>query len=105
MSEMADTADHLIVIGRGRLLADAACASWWPRAAATASRSARRSPAQLMTRAGRRGRDRQLADGDALTVSRPAASERIADLAVDARPAVARALAAPDDRSRRCSWT
>ena len=42
MSELEDTADHLVVIGRGRLIADTPCASCWPARAATASRSARR---------------------------------------------------------------
>ena len=31
MSELEDTADHLVVIGRGRLIADTRCASYWLR--------------------------------------------------------------------------
>ena len=54
MSEMALTADHLVVIGRGRLIADATDARLLSRGAATSCWSARptRRLAALARRAG-----------------------------------------------------
>ena len=43
MSELEDTADHLVVIGRGRLIADTSMRELLAAPAATASRFARRS--------------------------------------------------------------
>ena len=79
MSELEDTADHLIVIGRGRLIADAPV-----RELLTDQRVTVRGtePGRLMTVLAGAGAT-VIADGESLTVT-GLAPERIADLAFDA---------------------
>ncbi len=60
MSELEDTADHLIVIGRGRLIADTPMRELLARAGGDRVTVRAPQPAQLMTAAGQRGRDGQL---------------------------------------------
>jgi ABC-2 type transport system ATP-binding protein len=82
MSEMQNTADHLIVIGRGRLIADCGMQDFIDRSSAQTVRVRTPQPdmlAKLVTGAG--GRTGPVADG-ALVVSGLAA-QRIGDLAFD----------------------
>jgi ABC-2 type transport system ATP-binding protein len=79
LSEMADTADRLVVIGRGRLIASTTVAEFVARSGGAAVRV--RSPAldtlrEILTRAGMTVR----ADGDALTVQ-DATTEAVGELA------------------------
>ena len=79
MSELQDTADHLIVIGRGRLIADEPLGNLLARAGAR--RVAGRTPdADALTAVLVREGATVAADGDALAVCGLAA-ERIAELA------------------------
>jgi len=78
MSELEDTADHLIVIGRGRLIADTPVRELLTDERVTVRAS---EPGRLMTVLAAAGAT-VVADGEALTVS-GLASERIADLAFD----------------------
>ncbi|MFJ8621566.1 ABC transporter ATP-binding protein [Kitasatospora sp. NPDC093550] len=82
MSEMALTADHLVVIGRGRLLADAATSDFIDRHGRTRIRVRAVDPAKLaalFTDAGH-GLDATRVDGGAWEV-KGAEPERIASLA------------------------
>ena len=82
MSEMQNTADHLIVIGRGRLIADCSMQDFIDRSSAQTVRVRTPQPdmlAKLVTGAG--GRTGPVADG-ALVVSGLAA-QQIGDLAFD----------------------
>ena len=94
MSEMALTADHLIVIGRGRLIADTSVAEFI--AQASLGRGGARAHAagrRAARRAGRRGRDgRPATERELLEVSGLTGAE-IGDAAARARRA-ARADAA-----------
>jgi ABC-2 type transport system ATP-binding protein len=81
MSEMALTADHLLVVGRGRLVADATVAELTGAAHATVRV---RSPqatrlSGLLTAA---GHEVSVVDGDALQVSGPTAAA-VGDLAAE----------------------
>ena len=78
MSELEDTADHLIVIGRGRLIADTPVGELL---SGERVRVRGPEPGRLMTLLAAAGAI-VVADGDALTVS-GLAPERIADLAFD----------------------
>ena len=87
MSEMALTADHLVIIGRGRLIADTVGAAPWPpryqrgvlvrspRAAELAGRAAAQAARRVARGAGRRarrqrpGRRRDRRPGRAATAS------------------------------------
>ncbi|MFD8751741.1 ABC transporter ATP-binding protein [Kitasatospora sp. NPDC059577] len=82
MSEMALTADHLVVIGRGRLLADAATSDFIDRHGRTRIRVRAVDPAKLAALLGGAGHglDATRVDGGAWEVS-GAEPERIAALA------------------------
>ena len=68
MSEMEQTADRLVVIGRGRLIADATTAEILRGLGAARSGSARRSPIELLARPQEQGFAVQRLDGHELTV-------------------------------------
>ncbi|MFE6055191.1 ATP-binding cassette domain-containing protein [Kitasatospora sp. NPDC056446] len=82
MTEMALTADHLVVIGRGRLLADAATTDFIDRHGRTRIRVRAVDPAKLAALFGGAGRDLDATqvDGGAWEVS-GSGPERIAALA------------------------
>ncbi|MFF2350894.1 ATP-binding cassette domain-containing protein [Kitasatospora sp. NPDC058115] len=80
MSEMALTADHLVVIGRGRLLADAATTDFIDRHGRTRIRVRAVDPDALASLIGRSGLDARRADGGAWEVT-GAAPEEVAALA------------------------
>ena len=82
MSEMENTADHLLVIGRGRMIADCTVQEFIDRNSQLAVRV--RTPetdrlAHLVTAAG----GKAVADGDAALLVTELALERIGDLAFD----------------------
>ncbi|MGC4807417.1 ATP-binding cassette domain-containing protein [Micromonospora sp. DT233] len=86
MSEMQQTADHLVVIGRGRLIADAPTAAVIARGSAAASVRVRGpQPAGLTALAGRLADDGGVVEADGprgLTVTGLTA-ERVGDLAYE----------------------
>ena len=94
MSELEDTATHLVVIGRGRLVADASVAELI--AAASAGRVTLRTSARpaAMTALASAGATVAATGPDTLTVS-GLASERIIELLGRARGAVLRGGGAP----------
>ncbi|MFC5663406.1 ABC transporter ATP-binding protein [Kitasatospora misakiensis] len=75
MTEMALTADHLVVIGRGRLLADSATAAFIDRHGRTRIRVRAVDPAKLAALMGRSGLDAQPAADGAWEVTGTAAEE------------------------------
>jgi ABC-2 type transport system ATP-binding protein len=79
MSELQDTADHLVVVGRGRVIADASVAELI--AAASADRVTVRTPArdEAMTVLARAGAEAAATARDIITVS-GLASERVVKL-------------------------
>jgi ABC-2 type transport system ATP-binding protein len=79
MSEMENTADHLIVIGRGRLIADCSVAEFIERNSARAVRVRTPQPDALVAAVRRAGAS-VTAAGDALVVQGMAA-DRVGDLA------------------------
>ncbi|SBT44738.1 ABC-2 type transport system ATP-binding protein [Micromonospora auratinigra] len=79
MSEMAQTADHLVVIGRGELVADESLPAFAARSARPQVVVRTPDPARL-TAATRAAGGRVTADGDALTVTGLTAAE-LGDLA------------------------
>ncbi len=81
MSELEDTADHLVVIGRGRLIADTSMREMLARAGGDRVTVRAPRPAQLMTVLANAGATVS-SDGDALTVA-GLPVERIADVAAD----------------------
>jgi ABC-2 type transport system ATP-binding protein len=86
MSELQDTADHLIVIGRGRLIADVSVADLLAAAAdgrVTLRTSAR---SEAMTALARAGATVAASDHDTLTVSGLAAERVVAVLGENAVP-------------------
>ena len=83
MSEMENTADHLLVIGRGKLIADCTVAEFIARNSVQAVRVRTPQPealAKLVTAAG--GSAVAAADGDAIVV-RGLYAEQVGDLAFD----------------------
>ncbi|MER5349874.1 ATP-binding cassette domain-containing protein [Kitasatospora sp. NPDC002551] len=84
MSEMALTADHLVVIGRGRLLADATTPDFIDRHGRTRIRVRAVDPDALASLMGRSGLDAQRVDGGAWEVT-GAAPEEVAALAAAER--------------------
>jgi ABC-2 type transport system ATP-binding protein len=82
MSELEDTADHLIVIGRGRLIADTAVRDLLDAAAGLRFTVRTPQPAALMPLLAEAGAVVSSTDHEALTVSGLDAA-RIADLAAD----------------------
>ncbi|WP_031065085.1 ABC transporter ATP-binding protein [Streptomyces sp. NRRL WC-3742] len=84
MSEMALTADHLVVIGRGRLLADAATSEFIDRHGRTRVRVRAVDPARLAALFRRAGRDLEAAPAeDGAWEVTGAPPERIAALAAE----------------------
>jgi ABC-2 type transport system ATP-binding protein len=81
MSELEDTADHLVVIGRGRLIADTSMREMLARAGGDRVTVRAPQPAQLMTALANAGATVS-SNGDALTVA-GLPVERIADVAAD----------------------
>ena len=81
MSELEDTADHLVVIGRGRLIADTPMHDLLARAGGDRVTVRAPQPAQLMTALANAGATVS-SNGDALTVA-GLPVERIADVAAD----------------------
>ncbi|GGM19780.1 ABC transporter ATP-binding protein [Dactylosporangium sucinum] len=82
MSEMEHTADHLLVIGRGRMIADCTVREFIERNSALALRVRSSSPSELaavVARAG--GKTAPASDGALLVTELPA--ERIGDLAFE----------------------
>jgi ABC-2 type transport system ATP-binding protein len=84
MNEMAVTADHLIVIGRGRLLADCSTAEFIDRHSEQQVLVRTPDPVQLSELVAREGGQALSDGGDTLTVQGMAAA-RIAELAAWAR--------------------
>ena len=83
MSEMENTADHLIVIGRGRLIADCTMKDFVARASGAAVRVRTPSAAQLTQAVSARGAT--VAPGDEGSIEvRGLSAEQIGDLAFDA---------------------
>ena len=92
MSEMENTADHLIVIGRGRLIADCTMAEFIARSSGAAVRV--RTPSARAAGAGgdRAGRDRGDRRATAALEVRGMTAEQIGDLAFGEGIAAARAV-------------
>jgi ABC-2 type transport system ATP-binding protein len=80
MSEMENTADHLLVIGRGRLIADCSVAEFIERNSARAVRVRTPQPYPLVAAVGRAGGRVAAASGDAIVVHGLAA-DQLGDLA------------------------
>ena len=104
MSELEDTADHLVVIGRGKLVADTSVAELI--AAASAGRVTLRTSARsdAMTALAERRRDGGRDRADTLTVT-GLVSERIIERPRPERGAVLRSVGASLDASRRPTWS
>ena len=81
MSELEDTADHLVVIGRGRLIADTSMRELLARAGGDRVTVRAPQPAQLMTVLANAGATVS-SNGETLTVA-GLPVERIADVAAD----------------------
>ena len=82
MSEMEHTADHLIVIGRGRLIADCSVAEYIARNSVQAVRVRTPQPDELVA-AVRRAGGSVAATGDGAMVVQGLAPDRIGDLAYE----------------------
>jgi ABC-2 type transport system ATP-binding protein len=82
MSEMENTADHLIVIGRGRLIADCSVAEFIERNSVQAVRVRTPQPDVLVAAVRRAGARVAAAAGDAIVVHGLAA-DRVGDLAFE----------------------
>jgi ABC-2 type transport system ATP-binding protein len=82
MSEMENTADHLIVIGRGRLIADCSVAEFIERNSVQAVRVRTPQPDALVAAVRRAGASVTTAAGDAIIVQGMTA-DRVGDLAFD----------------------
>jgi ABC-2 type transport system ATP-binding protein len=80
MSEMENTADHLIVIGRGRLIADCTMKDFVARASGAAVRVRTPSADQLVQAVSARGATAGLGDEGAIEV-RGLSAEQVGDLA------------------------
>jgi ABC-2 type transport system ATP-binding protein len=80
MSEMENTADHLIVIGRGRLIADCSVAEFIERNSVRAVRVRTPQPDALVAAVRRAGASVTSAAGDAIVVQGMSA-DRVGDLA------------------------
>jgi ABC-2 type transport system ATP-binding protein len=84
MSEMAQTADHLIVIGRGKLLADTATQAFIAEHSATKVRVRTPEAERLAGLLRERGRRPELADGF-LELTDEGSTDEIGDLAAEHR--------------------
>jgi ABC-2 type transport system ATP-binding protein len=85
MSEMAQTADHLIVVGRGRLIADTSVAEFVRRASSDVSVHVRSPEAKDLDGVLRRERAEVQALGEGLLEVNGLSAQRIGELALAAR--------------------
>jgi ABC-2 type transport system ATP-binding protein len=85
MSEMAQTADHLIVVGRGRLIADTSVAEFVRRASSDVSVHVRSPEAVELDGVLRRERAEVQALGEGLLEVNGLSAQRIGELALAAR--------------------
>ncbi len=84
MSEMENTADHLIVIGRGRLIADCSVAEFIARNSVQSVRARTPDPVPLVAAVARDG-GRALADGDGAVMVQGLTAAQIGDIAFEQR--------------------
>jgi ABC-2 type transport system ATP-binding protein len=82
MSEMENTADHLIVIGRGKLIADCAMDEFIARSSGAATRVRTPSPDQLALALAAKGGE-ATADGEGVLLVRGMTTEAIGDVAFE----------------------
>ncbi len=82
MSEMENTADHLIVIGRGKLIADCTMAEFIARSSGAAVRVRTPSPDQLVLAVAAMG-GTATADGDGTLLVRGMAIDAVGDIAFE----------------------
>jgi ABC-2 type transport system ATP-binding protein len=82
MSEMENTADHLVVIGRGRLIADCSMAEFIARSSGSAVRVRTPSPDQLVLAVAAEG-GRATADSGGTLVVHGMTSDKVGDIAFD----------------------
>jgi ABC-2 type transport system ATP-binding protein len=82
MSEMENTADHLIVIGRGRLIADCTMAEFIARSSGAAVRVRTPSPDQLVLALTEKG-GTAATDGDGALLVRGMTTEVVGDIAFE----------------------
>jgi ABC-2 type transport system ATP-binding protein len=83
MSEMENTADHLIVIGKGKLIADCTMAEFIARSSGAAVRVRTPSPDQLVLAIAAKGGS-ATADGDGTLVVRGMTTDVVGDVAFEA---------------------
>jgi ABC-2 type transport system ATP-binding protein len=82
MAEMENTADHLIVIGRGKLIADCSMAEFIARSSGAAVRVRTPSPDQLVMAVATEG-GKATAEGDGTLVVQGMTADRVGDIAFD----------------------
>jgi ABC-2 type transport system ATP-binding protein len=82
MSEMENTADHLIVIGRGRLIADCTMAEFIARSSGSSVRVRTPSPDQLVLAIAAEG-GRATADTDGTLLVQGMAADKVGDVAFE----------------------
>jgi ABC-2 type transport system ATP-binding protein len=82
MSEMENTADHLIVIGRGKLIADCTMAEFIARSSGSAVRVRTPSPDQLVLAIAAEGGS-ATADSDGTLLVRGMAADKVGDVAFE----------------------
>ena len=82
MSEMENTADHLIVIGKGRLIADCTMAEFIARSSGSAVRVRTPSPDQLVLAIAAEG-GRATADTDGTLLVQGMAADKVGDIAFE----------------------
>jgi ABC-2 type transport system ATP-binding protein len=82
MSEMENTADHLIVIGKGKLIADCTMAEFIARSSGSAVRVRTPSPDQLVLAIAAEGGS-ATADADGTLLVRGMAADKVGDVAFD----------------------
>jgi ABC-2 type transport system ATP-binding protein len=82
MSEMENTADHLIVIGRGKLIADCTMAEFIARSSGAAVRVRTPSPDQLLLAVAAKGGTATV-DGDGSLLVRGMPADMIGDIAFE----------------------
>jgi len=82
MSEMENTADHLIVIGRGKLIADCTMNEFIAQSSGAAARVRTPSPDQLALALAAKGGE-AVADGDGTLLVRGLTTEAIGDIAFE----------------------
>ena len=91
MSEMENTADHLIVIGRGKLIADCSMSEFIARTSGASVRVRTPSADELVRGGHRQGRDRQPPTTTARSRCAGMTAEQIGDLAFERGHPAARA--------------